>query len=165
MIIFLVGPPGVGKSTFAAMYTLNNPDITYCSIDQCREFYEDEKIAWKYLEEIVFSSKQDVLIETSGLNWRLSLIKDKCKENSIPILTICLYGSEKLLHERLLGRQKQQNKKKFHYDEQEFLQYVFDHLSNLLIEADIKINISDMSKTQVYQELSIKLANIRKKYV
>lgn len=161
MIIELNGPPGVGKSTFAAKYTLNHPEVTYCSIDQCREFYQDEMNAWNYLEQIIFTSQNDILLESSGLNWRLRLIEAKLQEEKYKVHKICMYGSEKLILERLSKRQKKQGIKLYHIDEKEFLRYVFDNLGYLLSEADIKIDITEMNELQVYQELTNKLVQIR----
>lgn len=160
MVINLVGPPAVGKSTFAARYTLAHPEYTYLSIDQARDCFDTEAGAWFYLEERVLITNPTIL-ESSGFSWRLRTLLANSEIKERKIFTICMYANESILEQRLKDRQKRQGNRIFHLDEKGFLRYTMENLDMLLTKADISLDISELSKQEVYLRMVDSIAKLR----
>jgi hypothetical protein len=105
LIISLIGPPAAGKSYFAAKYTAEHPEFVYCSIDEYRIKHEDEANAWEDLYKDV-QDKEEVILESGGLSWRLEELFNSDEVRKKLIVTIAFTGNADVLHERLTNRQK-----------------------------------------------------------
>ena len=160
MIINIIGAPASGKSTFASRFIVEHPEYRYCSIDAYRLEYADEEKAWDNLGYNALNNKI-VLLESSGLSWRLNEIFMEAKFNKTPILTIAFIGQADILHQRLNERQKRKIPYPYNFDEHQTIDFVVKKLSEGVINIDYSVNVSQKDKNQVYTEVSNEIAKFR----
>lgn len=161
VIINLCGPPAGGKSSFASRFILENPDFTYLSIDEFRIQYKDETLAWEQFYLSINKSKK-VIMETSGLSWRLNHFYFWPER---PIFTILFTGNRNKLQERLKIRQKRSVPMPYHQDEQEFLDWAIENNHNLIFPVNLEIDTTQENQTieDIYLLCCSNIANFRVK--
>lgn len=160
MIINLVGPPAIGKSTFAARFVLEHPEFQYCSIDNYRIAYEDEDLAWHKLTQDIIK-KRNVVLETCGLSYRLRDIFNNETIRRRPMFTVALTGDLDTILERLTTRQKKEIPYPYHYTEQETVQFVLEHLDDSVAPIDYTLDVTHSDPDQVYRLLCARIARKR----
>ena len=158
MIISLIGPPGVGKSTFAARFILEHPQFTYCSIDAFRFQYQDEEEAWGKLGQKIKSSDL-VLLETSGLSWRLNSIFQEAKDR--PTVTLGLTGNPDIVKERIKSRIKRDTPYPYEWDEYRTADYVIENINKSVTPIKLLLDVTNRSKEEVYSILNKEIALYR----
>ena len=168
MIINLIGPPAVGKSTFASRFVLEHPYYKYCTIDAYRvdnynnglSELENNKVAWIRFWKDVYHAK-DVVIESIGLDWRLKKIFQKLSDR--PRLTIAFIGNAQTIISRLKDRQhKRPLPIKYNFqDEIDTVYYVLDELSKDKAEYDTGIYVTDLTPSEVYELVTPQITSFR----
>jgi len=113
MIVNIVGPPAVGKSSYISQFVLERPYWTYVDIDWCRSgtnridrsFVENEKAAWKFFEDEVLDGK-DVIMESTGLHWVLpSVLLKAVEKKDHYIMNVYFHDNRRqMLKERIKTR-------------------------------------------------------------
>lgn len=162
MIINLVGPPAAGKSSFAARFVLEHPEFRYCAIDAYRIEFQDEEEAWFQLEEDVHDSKL-VLLESSGLSWRLVPIFTKIKLQERPMITLGLTGNPDVIKERLKNRQRRTIPYPYAWDEYRTADFVIEHISESIAPIDVLMDVTEKTPEEVYRSFSKAIAEFRGK--
>jgi adenylate kinase family enzyme len=169
MVINLCGPPAAGKSAFAARFILEHPDFTYLSIDAFRIECKDEDEAWSKLAGAVLKNKK-VLLESSGLSWRLMFIFAALKEgekiDDREVFTILFTGKREILLERLKNRQKRSVPMPYHQDEIEFLDWSIEHMHELGSEPHFEIDTTVKGRTieDIYYACCSQITKFRVKH-
>jgi hypothetical protein len=164
VVINLVGPPASGKSSFAARFVLEHPDFTYLSIDQFRIDFQDETTAWVELDKAIAKNKK-IVLETSGLSWKLKHITYHINYLKRPMFTILFTGDRDILQERLKNRQKRSIPMPYHRDEIEFLDWALENEHKIVTPEDLVINATQEGCTieDIYSMCCSKVANFRVK--
>jgi stage V sporulation protein G len=175
MIINIVGPIAVGKSFFCDWFIKRHPEFVHASIDESRyqsgkewearnkttidkasELDAEERMsleerAWELLYEVC-ESNENVILETSGLSWR---IKDIFYDMDIVmngIYTVKLLGNRDKIKARLKARTKHTTKY-FPYtmEEDTAVDWMVDSMHrvphNLVVDVD-----SGLDHEVVFQE-------------
>jgi len=146
----------VGKSHFAHHFVERHPEFMHASIDECRiqamkdhkNQYDNEKIdsilieeeAWELLHTICLNNEH-VVLETSGLSWRLKNILWDADIMVRGIYTVKLMGELNKCLKRL--REREPSKVPFPYsfsDEEESCKWLHQNMHraphNLIIDVD-----------------------------
>ncbi len=160
MIVNLIGPPCGGKSYVASRYNLEHPTIDYSSIDQWRHICGNEEDAWIAFERFM-KYRSLVLIESSGLSWRLPAI---LKQLDRSVYTIALLAKKEVLHQRLAERQKKRELPyKLRMDEKQSIDWVLQNIGSCEYPIDLIIRTDEVSKEELYILVSEKIEEIRLK--
>lgn len=157
MIINVIGPIAVGKSLFCKKFTEKYPEFVHVAIDDCR------RAAWRELgggkldkmstlnklnlEELAWQKLWDgcknndyVILETSGLSWRIKDVLHYDEFVKRGIYTIKLVGSIAKCLKRLRNRKKAVTPFIYEFDQEEGLRYLFKNIHraphNLLVNVD-----------------------------
>lgn len=126
MLINIIGPIAVGKSTFCKKFIERHPEFVHAAIDDCRaaaaaEWKERnpdtnlsdhniftrldvEETAWMKLFDLCINNPY-ALLETAGLSWRLKDILHYEELVKDGIYTVKFTGDRKKCHERLDQRE------------------------------------------------------------
>jgi stage V sporulation protein G len=164
MIISVVGPLAVGKSHFCKWFVERHPEFVHTSIDDARfqagkEWEKDNNRSIESASElsrfdrleledkawnIVYSSCEDnpyVILETSGLSWRMASILHDPQITEKGIYVVKLIGDRDKCLERLINRQKASTKYfPYEMDERTGLDWMMENMHrvphNLLIDVD-----------------------------
>lgn len=153
-IINFMGPPCAGKSTVASQFVLDHPYFTYCTIDGFRLKYQDEDLAWEKLLETV-EENTHVVLETCGLSYRLEELFSKL--DSRPTISILLFARSEKCRTRLLQRKKRRLPEDMAWSlpsELEAIEYALDNLSDTVLVPDIERDTSDLSESELYEQVS-----------
>ena len=111
MILSIVGPPAIGKSTFIEKLQryLRWPVVDIAEyrrnimVNKGRYTLEDENEAWrKFGIKVESISSHDIIIESSGNIWRLGKIYKRFKD--VGIFAICITDDRKRWIDRLKER-------------------------------------------------------------
>jgi stage V sporulation protein G len=175
MLINIVGPIAVGKSFFCDWFIKRHPEFVHASIDQARyesgkewekennttidkaselpteERMDLEEHAWDILYGIC-DINEDVILETSGLSWRVRQIFYDQDISSRGIYTVKLSGNRDKIKARLKARTKHTTKY-FPYtmEEDTAVDWMVDSMHrvphNLIINVD-----SGLDHEVVFQE-------------
>jgi len=154
MIINLIGPPAVGKSTFASRFVLEHPEFKFCSIDAYRVEHDNEEIAWQNLFKDVIENK-NVILESCGLSWRLEDIFRTCSVRKRNTVTISFTGKYDDIYKRLAERQHKRpvNYKYDMSDEFAAITWVLEHIHESKQPIDIEVSTSEYTIEEQYQFL------------
>jgi len=157
--IALIGPPCAGKSWFAGRYVAEHPEFSYYSIDEFRIEYQDEDTAWQKLQAAI-SSKQDVIIESSGLSYRFKgLFTDI---DLATVRTIALTGDKDILYQRLEERQKRPIPFPYQFsDERASIEWTLLNLGKCYLPINMLVSTTTNSQEEVYRMLSLYIAKER----
>lgn len=158
MVINLCGPPAVGKSTFAARFVLEHPQFSYFSIDQFRIDFQDETNAWAALMQHVLTH-ENVILETSGLSWRLNLLMDQLGKRKI--FTIKFVADREILIDRLRKRQKRSVPMPYHTDELEFIDWAIENDNEYIFPIDFEVITTTKDVEDIYRICSAEIAKFR----
>ena len=164
----MIGPPGVGKSTFASRFVLEHPYYRYCAIDAYRvEHYdsrlslaENEQVVWKKFYRDIYHAK-DVVVESVGLDWRLLRIFAKLADR--PKLTIAFVGDPAVIESRLRERQHKRPVP-FQYDfedEVNTIWYVLRQLAQGIVHSDVSVQGTDLTPSQIYEIVTSQITSFR----
>jgi hypothetical protein len=160
VIVNLVGPPAAGKSTFAAKFVLEHTFFNYACIDEFRIKLANEREAWTALKRAVKAS-ESIILETCGLNYRLSVLFNDPDIRKRPIFTIAFQGRTDILEQRLTERQKRQvphhNHPLLNYtpeDERNAIRYVMANINKTVAPVDYRVDVSKKTEKEIYEELS-----------
>lgn len=165
MIVNLIGPPGVGKSTFGSRFVLEHPYYSYCSIDNYRistwneesSVEQNDQKAWQMFYYGIYYAK-DCLIESVGLDHRLEKIFNKLYQR--PRFTVAFLGEGKDIEQRLRERQHKRPLP-IPYDKQDEIDTIYYVLEGLDGKYDISVNTSTFSQEQVYEFVTAHITNFR----
>lgn len=138
MIVNLIGPPGSGKSTFAARFVLEHPYFKLCDIAGYRAESSNEPEAWEKLEGDLQLST-DVILETCGLNHQLEGIFLRHKNRNV--FTVLMTGDPEELQIRVRERRRKRIPP-FKYrlrDEIATVEWVIEHLDETPIKPDVTV--------------------------
>ncbi len=160
MIFNMIGPPAAGKSFICSNYFLEHPLSFYTSIDEWRHWWGNEEQAWWSFEKCI-KANSPILIESSGLSWRLPSI---LKRAARPIYTIALLASKEVLYQRLQERQhKRQLPYKLRMDEKQSIDWVLQNIGSCEYPIDWIIRTDEVSKEELYTMVSERIEEIRLK--
>lgn len=161
-----MGAPCTGKSTFASKYVLEHSWVSFHLIDEYRITYKDEALAWKELNKAIekeYYYNHISIVESTGLDWRLSLILYWARTGKVPVRTILLTANHRLLYERLRDRHHKRPLPPQFKEEDEYLSidYTLEHQHEVNYRIDYQLDVTNLSAEQVYKSLSNYIAQER----
>jgi len=167
-ILNLIGPPGVGKSTFASKFVLEHPYFKYCSIDAYKVenwdhalcASQNERLAWKALYQDIHSSR-NAIIESVGLDWRLKKTLGHLSKHKRT--TIAFVGDAQVIEKQLRERQhKRPVPMKYNFqDEIDTVYHVLEQLEKNPEYADYTVNVTGLTPAEVYEIVTVFINNLR----